>query len=97
MRLHESDVPKTAFRTPLGSFEFLVLPFGLTNAPSTFQRLMNSVFHDFIREGFVVVYLDDLLVYSKSREQHLEHLTRILTRLREEKLYAKLSKFEFFC
>ena len=96
VRLHESDVPKTAFRTPLGSFEFLVLPFGLTNAPSTFQRLMNSVFHDFIREGFVVVYLDDLLVYSKSREQHLEHLTRILTRLREEKLYAKLSKCEFF-
>ena len=96
VRLHESDIPKTSFNTPFGSFEFLVLPFGLSNAPSTFQRLMNSIFHDFIKEGFVVVYLDDLLVFSKTHEDHLSHLSRVLSRLREHKLYAKLSKCEFF-
>lgn len=95
VRLHEADVPKTAFRTPFGSYEFLVMPFGLTNAPSTFQRLMNSIFHDFIREGFVVIYLDDLLIHSQSLEDHYQHLARVLERLREQKLYAKLSKCDF--
>jgi hypothetical protein len=95
VRLHEADIPKTAFRTPFGSYEFLVLPFGLTNAPSTFQRFMNSIFHDFIREGFVVVYLDDLLIHSQSLKDHYTHLTRVLARLREQKLYAKLSKCDF--
>jgi Reverse transcriptase (RNA-dependent DNA polymerase)/RNase H-like domain found in reverse transcriptase/Integrase zinc binding domain/Chromo (CHRromatin Organisation MOdifier) domain/gag-polyprotein putative aspartyl protease len=96
VRLSETDVPKTAFRTPFGSYEFLVLPFGLTNAPATFQRLMNTIFHDFVREGFVVVYLDDLLVFSKSESDHMEHLQRVLHRLREHDLYAKLLKCHFF-
>ena len=88
VRLQESDVAKTAFRTPMGLHEFLVLPFGLTNAPATFQRLMNTVFHDFIREGFLVVYLDDLLVYSRTREEHIGHLRLVFERLRQSKLYA---------
>jgi hypothetical protein len=96
VRLNESDIPKTAFRTPFGSYEFLVLPFGLTNAPSTFQRLMNTIFHDFVREGFVVIYLDDLLVYSKTESLHMMHLKRVLQRLREHDLYAKLAKCNFF-
>jgi hypothetical protein len=95
VRLLDSDIPKTAFRTPFGSYEFLVLPFGLTNAPATFQRLMNTIFHDFVREGFVVVYLDDLLVYSKTEEEHMTHLERVLDRLWEHQLYAKLSKCNF--
>ncbi len=66
--LKPEDVPKTAFRVPFGHYEFLVLPFGLTNAPATFQRMMNQVFHDFIAEGWVIVYLDDVLIYSKSEE-----------------------------
>jgi hypothetical protein len=95
VRLLESDVAKTAFRTPFGSYEFLVLPFGLTNAPATFQRMMNSVFHDFIKSGFVIVYLDDLLVFSKTQEEHLAHVRKVLERLREHKLYAKLVKCQF--
>ena len=88
VRLLETDIAKTAFRTPFGSYEFLVLPFGLTNAPATFQRMMNSVFHDFIKAGFVIVYLDDLLVFSKTQEEHMMHLRKVLERLREHKLYA---------
>jgi hypothetical protein len=96
VRLRKEDVPKTAFRTPFGLYEFLVLPFGLTNAPATFQRLMNEVFHDYIREGFVVVYLDDVLIYSKTEEEHLGQLERVFTRLREHQLLAKLVKCSFF-
>jgi hypothetical protein len=95
VKLRAEDVPKTAFRTPLGLYEFLVLPFGLTNAPATFQRLMNSIFSDFIREGFVVVYLDDVLIFSKTEEEHMEHLRRVFARLREHNLYAKLKKCDF--
>jgi transposase InsO family protein len=95
VRLRQEDIPKTAFKTPFGLYEFLVLPFGLTNAPATFQRLMNEVFHDFIREGFVVVYLDDVLIYSKTEEEHLRHLGRAFGRLREHALFAKLSKCNF--
>ena len=96
VRLRKEDVPKTAFRTPFGLYEFLVLPFGLTNAPATFQRLMNEVFHDFIREGFVVVYLDDVLIYSKTEEEHLGQLERVFTHLRKHQLLAKLVKCSFF-
>ena len=87
-------MPKTAFRTPFGHFQFKVLSFGLTNAPATFQQAMNNVFSDMIGNS-VLVYLDDILVYSKSGEQHLQHLEKVLERLRDEKLYAKLSKCSF--
>lgn len=95
VRLRQEDIPKTAFRTPFGLYEFLVLPFGLTNAPATFQRLMNEIFHDFIREGFVVVYLDDVLIFSKNTAEHYEHLRRVFVRLQETGLFAKLAKCEF--
>jgi hypothetical protein len=95
VRLKEEDIPKTAFRTPFGLYEFLVLPFGLTNAPATFQRLMNEIFHDFIREGFVVVYLDDVLIFSKDENMHYVHLEKVFARLREKQLFAKLPKCEF--
>jgi hypothetical protein len=97
VRLKEEDIPKTAFRTPFGLYEFLVLPFGLTNAPATFQRLMNEIFHDFIREGFVVVYLDNVLIFSRDEEEHYAHLPKVFQRLREKELFAKLAKCEFLC
>jgi hypothetical protein len=86
VRLKEEDIPKTAFRVPFGHYEFLVLPFGLTNAPATFQRMMNDIFHDFIAEGFVIVDLDDVLIFSKIEEEHKCHMHRVFTRLREHKL-----------
>ena len=96
IRLHEPDIPKTAFRTPTGHYEFRVLPFGLSNAPSTFQRIMNDTQREFIEEGFVVVYLDDVLVYSKTLQEHNVHVHRVLSKLREERIYAKLSKCALF-
>jgi hypothetical protein len=96
VRLKEEDIPKTAFRVPFGHYEFLVLPFGLTNAPATFQRMMNDVFHDFIAEGFVIVYLDDVLIYSKTEDEHKTHLHCVFTRLREHQLFAKRKKCTFF-
>ena len=96
IRLHEPDIPKTAFRTPTGHYEFTVLPFGLSNAPSTFQRIMNDTLHEFIEEGFVVVYLDDVLIHSKTLQEHKVHVHRVLSRLREEKFYAKLPKCALF-
>lgn len=95
IRIAEEDIHKTAFRTRYGLFEFLVLPFGLTNAPATFMTLMNEIFKDCL-DLFVVIYLDDILVYSHTEEQHLKDLEQVLARLQEHKLYAKLSKCEFF-
>lgn len=95
IRIHPDDVEKTAFRTRYGHYEFLVLPFGLTNAPATFMTLMNDIFRP-ILDKFVIVYLDDILVYSTSVVEHEQHLRRVLETLRENKLYAKLSKCEFF-
>jgi len=92
--LNDSDVEKTAFRSPLGHYQFRVLPFGLTNAPATFQALMNRVFGNDIGK-FVLVYLDDILIYSKSKEEHEKHLTAVLDKLKEHDLRAKLSKCEF--
>ena len=89
-----SDIHKTAFRTRFGHFEFTVMPFGLTNAPATFQSLMHKVFHSLL-DRCVVVYLDDILVYSKSKEEHLDHLRAVLELLRQHQLYGKLSKSEF--
>ena len=73
IRVKEDDVQKTAFRTRYGHFEYLVLPFGLTNAPATFMTLMNNVFHEYL-DKFVIIYLDDILIYSKLKEEHLQHL-----------------------
>lgn len=95
VRVHDDDIPKTAFRTRYGLFEFLVLPFGLTNAPATFMTLMNDVFREEM-DTFVIIYLDDILVFSPNEEQHLIDLERVLQKLRENKLYAKLPKCEFF-
>jgi hypothetical protein len=91
IRIAEEDVPKTAFRTPFGLYEFKVVPFGLCNAPATFQAVMNKVFAD-ILGVFVVVYLDDVLIYSKSAAEHKRHVRIVLQRLRDNKLFAKLSK-----
>ena len=93
VRVAEEDIHKTAFRTRYGHYEFTVMPFGLTNAPATFQRLMNRVLAPFI-DKFVVVYLDDILIYSRTEEEHEQHLRTVLQRLREEKLYCRRHKCE---
>jgi RNase H-like domain found in reverse transcriptase/Reverse transcriptase (RNA-dependent DNA polymerase) len=95
MRIRPKDVEKTAFRTRYGHYEYLVMPFGLTNAPAAFMDLMNRVFRDLL-DSTVVVFIDDILVYSGSYEKHSEHLRVVLQRLRDHKLYAKLSKCEFW-
>lgn len=94
IRITEEDVPKTAFRTPFGHFQFKVLCFGLTNAPATFQHAMNTAFRDCLGK-FVLVYLDDILVFSENEQEHLEHLRHVLDILRQQKYYAKMSKCEF--
>ena len=95
IRIAPTDVPKTAFRTRYGHFEFLVLPFGLTNAPATFMHLMHQSFRPFL-DKFALVFLDDILIYSQTLEDHQDHVRQVLTVLRKEKLYAKESKCEFF-
>ena len=94
VRIREGDEYKTAFYTPTGLYEYLVMPFGLVNAPSTFQHFINDVFHDLL-DVCVVVYLDDILVYSNSAVQHEAHVRMVLDRLRAHKLFAKLEKCEF--
>ena len=95
LRVHDEDVPKTAFRTRYGHFEFLVMPFGLTNAPTAFMDLMNRIFRPYL-DQFVIVFIDDILIYSGSGEEYAEHLRIILQTLREHRLYAKLSKCQFW-
>ncbi|CAI7891587.1 unnamed protein product [Closterium sp. NIES-54] len=94
VRVTDEDIEKTAFRTWYGHFEFLVLPFELTNAPATFMSLMHSVFRDFL-DRFVIIFIDDILIYSKSLKERVEHLRQVFTRLREHSLFAKQSKCEF--
>jgi hypothetical protein len=94
LRLAEADIPKSAFRTRYGHFEYTVLPFGMCNAPATFMRLMHDVLMPHL-DDFVIVYLDDICVYSKSKEDHLVHLGKVLALLRQHQLYAKPSKCEF--
>ncbi|GJS88742.1 putative reverse transcriptase domain-containing protein [Tanacetum coccineum] len=95
LRVHEDDIPKTAFRTRYGHFEFTVMPFGLTNAPVVFMDLMNRVFRPYL-DKFVIMFIDDILIYSKTREEHEMHLGLVLELLKKEKLYAKFSKCEFW-
>ncbi|GJP35917.1 hypothetical protein CLOM_g20458 [Closterium sp. NIES-68] len=94
IRMADNSIHKTAFRTRYGSYEYLVMPFGLTNAPATFQAEMNHILRPLLDEC-VVVYLDDILIYSRDMKQHVEHLRRVFEILRRERFYVKLSKSEF--
>ena len=95
LRIRDSDVAKTAFRSRYGHYEFVVMPFGLTNAPAAFMDLMNRVFSPYL-DRFVIVFIDDILVYSKSEKEHAKHLRLILRTLRNAQLFAKFSKCEFW-
>nr|GEX32195.1 hypothetical protein [Tanacetum cinerariifolium] len=95
LRVREEDIPKTAFRTRYGHFEFTVMPFGLTNSPAVFMDLMNRVCQPY-SDKFVIVFIDDILIYSRSEEEHEAHLKTILDLLKKEELYAKFSKCEFW-
>ncbi|GJU25535.1 putative reverse transcriptase domain-containing protein [Tanacetum coccineum] len=95
LRVREEDILKTAFRTRYGHYEFQVMPFGLTNAPAVFMDLMNRVCKPYL-DKFVIVFIDDILIYSKNKKEHKEHLKQILELLKKEELYAKFSKCEFW-
>nr|XP_027101108.1 uncharacterized protein LOC113720463 [Coffea arabica] len=95
LKIKKEDIPKTAFSTRYGHFEFAVMPFGLTNAPAAFMDLMQRIFKKYL-DQFVVVFIDDILIYSKTQEEHVKHLEIVLQILREHKLYAKFSKCEFW-
>jgi hypothetical protein len=95
MKIRPSDIPETAFTTRYGLYEYTVISFGLTNAPAYFMYLMNKIFMEYL-DKFVVVFIDDILIYSKNEEEHEEHLRLVLQKLREHELYAKFSKCEFW-
>ncbi|GJR40173.1 putative reverse transcriptase domain-containing protein [Tanacetum coccineum] len=95
LRVCDEDIPKTAFRTRYGHYEFQVMPFGLTNAPTVFMDLMNRVCRPYL-DKFVIVFIDDILIYSKTKEEHEAHLRLILELLKKEELYAKFSKCDFW-
>jgi hypothetical protein len=94
LKIRESDIPKTAFRTRYGLYEYTVVSFGLTNAPTYFMFLMNMVFMEYL-DKFVVVFINDILIFSKT-EEHEKHLRLVLEKLRSNQLYAKFSKCEFW-
>ncbi|GJY34098.1 putative reverse transcriptase domain-containing protein [Tanacetum coccineum] len=95
LRIREGDIPKMAFRTRYGHYEFQVMPFGLTNAPVVFMDLMNRMCKPYL-DKFVIVFIDDILIYSKNKKEHEEHLRTILELLKKEELYAKFSKCNFW-
>ena len=95
LRVRETDIPKTTFRTRYGHFEFTVTPFRLTNAPAAFMDLMYRVFQPYL-DQFVVVFVDDILIHSKTKEKHENHLGIVLQTLKEHQLYAKFSKCKFW-
>ncbi|GKA75283.1 putative reverse transcriptase domain-containing protein [Tanacetum coccineum] len=95
LRVREEDIPKTAFRTRYGHYEFQVTPFGLTNTPAVFMDLMNRVCKPYL-DKFMIVFIDDILIYSKNKQEHEEHLKLISELLKKEQLYAKFSKCEFW-
>ena len=95
LRIRDEDIPKTAFRTRYGHYEFIVMFFRLTNTPAVFMDLMNRIFKDFL-DTFVIVFIDDILIYSKSDREHECHLRTVLTTLRVNRLFAKFSKCEFW-
>jgi hypothetical protein len=94
LKIQRSDIPMTAFTTRYGLYEYTVMSFGLTNAPAYFMYLMNKVFMEYL-DKFVVVFINDILVFSKNEEEHTEHLRLVLQKLREHKLYVKRSKCDF--
>jgi hypothetical protein len=95
LKIQESDIPKTTFRTWYGLYEYIVMSFGLANTPAYFMYLMNKVFMEYL-DKFVVVFIDDILVFSKTEEEHENHLRLVLEKLRSNKLHAKFSKCEFW-
>jgi hypothetical protein len=95
LKIWESDIPKTAFRTRYGLYEYTVMSFGLTNVPAYFMYLMNTVFMEYL-DKFIVVFIDDILTFSKTEEKHERHLRLVLEKLWSNKLYAKFSKCEFW-
>ncbi len=94
LRIREGDEWKTAFITPAGHYEYRVMPYGLANSPSVFQGYMNKVFRDFLHR-FVIVYIDDILIYSRNLAEHRHHMKQVLQKLRQHRLYLKLEKCEF--
>jgi transposase InsO family protein len=95
VRIHEDDIEKTAFRTRYGHYQFKVMPFGLTNAPATFQSLVQDILRPHL-DAFVIVYIDDILIYSQNEAEHMQHVRKVLELLRQHKMYGKISKCEFF-
>ena len=94
LQIKEDDIPKTDFKTIFRHYVFTILPFGLTNAPGVFMSLMNRLFREYL-DKFIQVFIDDILIYSRTMEEHDEHFCLVLQCLREHKLYGKLSKFSF--
>jgi hypothetical protein len=95
VKVKEEDIPKAAFNTRYEHFEFVVMPFGVTNAPATFMDLKHRVFQPYL-DRFVVIFIDYILVFSRDTQEHAEHLRLVLEKLKKEKLYAKFSKCEFW-